>query len=311
METWVVSADFSKNGSFESSSPLVQSLYSLQFQNFCIFNHNDLYNPSPKRIQLTRQVRLNPMSKFARIARFTLRKLGGSSSRRLFGSLSSDYLGFMIPHNLRHFLYKNILSELDPGDFVFLVDSRDLIFQVSPNILSRELAAIGDLHFFDERARYFKRPNRYQQISLSETNKKWLTQLENSHADLLTSSENWIINSGCIAGTARSLLQFLESSTNLIARSNWRFDCILDQAATNLIAYSNSIPDVKIHENGKYVINMCGVISGDFKIRDGIFIRNEEVIPVVHQWDRFGEYHAYQGLSFQRRDYCSLAKISD
>lgn len=308
MKTWVLAADFSKSGSFENSSPLIESLYSLGFENFHVFNHSMVFTPSRNEIQLKPQVRINPMSNLARMGRFMLRRLGESGSRRFIGKNFPDHLGLMIPHNLRHFLYKNMLRNFDYDDFVFLVDSRDLVFQISPIDLSQELVGIGKIHFFDESERYFKNLEKEQRISSSETNQNWLRQLENFIENPLVRSNHWIINSGCVAGTVESLLQFLELSTNQIAESDWRFDCILDQAATNLIAYANIISNAKIHANGDYVLNMCGVIRGEFEIIDGVLIKNKETIPIVHQWDRFGDYRKDDGISLWRRDYCELAQ---
>ena len=77
------------------------------------------------------------MSVFSRFVRFILRKnswlLKTNKVKEIF--FNNHFLrdAIVVPHNLRHFLALEMLQKMDPEDYVFLVDSRDLICSIFSN----------------------------------------------------------------------------------------------------------------------------------------------------------------------------------
>lgn len=302
MQTWVVSADFSKANDFAGASALNASLSKVGFKNLLLFTHNKVCTVNGQVLDVPIFTYRNPMSLSSRVARSLFRKINSDQIRRMVLNNLNPPHSFMIPHNLRHFLYLKILPELPQGDFVFVVDSRDLIFQVSPEEISQNLTESGSLHFFDERKTYFKSRERQQKVLYSDTNKLWINQLFNFKQNEWVSSNEWIVNSGCIAGRVEALERFFDSTTRLIASSSWRYDSILDQAATNVLSREEKF-DAKIHPNGEITLNMCGVIEGKCETSAGSFLVNGKPVPIVHQWDRFGFYDVEIGLQLDKRKY--------
>ena len=210
----------------------------------------------------------------------------------------------MPPQNARHFESLKILQDLPSDSWVFLVDSRDLVFQIDPCDIAEQLVTQGDLHFFDEGQRSFKTGSR-QFNSDSPANWNWAKMLVNYDEIKLESiSQKWIINSGCIAGRCSAVIEFLEKSCELLENSLYCNTDFLDQASTNVVVYENLLttPYV-VHSNGEMVLNMCGKIEKetthvDFKLR--IF---GKTVPIVHQFDRYGTWNSTTGFDLSRRDY--------
>ena len=210
----------------------------------------------------------------------------------------------MQPHSARHFEYLKVLNKLKSDDWVFLVDSRDLIFQVSPVVIAADLAKKGNLHVFDERSRFFK-DGKIQKNRSSAANWKWAQQVSNYDSSLLDPiANNWILNSGCIAGTVSALSELLLDSCGLLANSIDSPFALLDQGSLNVLSYSNKYRHkVTLNENGKVVLNMCGVPTDKFENIDGIMMCEGRTIPIVHQFDRFGVWTSESGLVLNRREF--------
>jgi hypothetical protein len=256
----------------------------------------------------THQTFFNPMSKLSKIFRFLIRK-------RLFlinyflpkFILNFRFLRniFVVPHNLRHFLALEVLNKIDPEDYVFLVDSRDLIFQSSPIDIVRILDTEDKIHVFDEGLNYF-RNNLPQNFIYSKANFEWVQKLLNCPKDFsLFDLKNSVINSGCIAGSAKNIRKLLSLTTALISQSRYGVEALLDQAALNVAVYGNHISDsyFKVNANGTIVLNMCGVIKESTKIVNGKLLVDNKLTPIVHQFDRFGIYSVEDELVLNRRNY--------
>lgn len=208
----------------------------------------------------------------------------------------------MPPHNSRHFYYRKALLKEDPERPVFLVDSRDLIFQMSPKeIASNSLLAKGVV-LFDEGEHSFK-DGREQKNGFSLANLNWALELLNHKTEKIRNLLNRnIINSGCIFGISRDLQDFLKFSENTLLASNYANTSLLDQASVNYVAYClESSP--KIVRNGEIVLNMCGVVDDGVELRSGIFFHNEKVVPIVHQFDRYGIWDTELNFKFTKREY--------
>lgn len=289
-------------------SPVLQSLE--QFSEFsvtCLTSR--VYRKSWRlRGVETHHTIFNPMSKSSKVLRFLLRKrllLIIFFLPKLIFEFKFLRNIFVVPHNLRHFLALEVLRKIDPEDYVFLVDSRDLIFQVSPIDIARLLDTENKTNLFDEGPNYF-RNNLPQDFIHSKANYEWLQKLLNYPKDFgLFDLESPIVNSGCMAGKAKDLISVLSLTTDLISKSRYGVESLLDQAALNVVAYgtNNSGNLFTINKNGSVVLNMCGVVNEKVEIVNGKLMLNGAVIPIVHQFDRFGIYSIEKGLILNRRKY--------
>ena len=214
----------------------------------------------------------------------------------------------MVPHNLRHFAYLEVVKSFSPSDLVFCVDSRDLIFQLSPIDIASTWMMNDQVHVFDEGKRYFK-GGCLQTFERSAANLTWVQDLLGvEHTpDFLIGDAKFVINSGCIAGSSQKLIELFTVTTQLLSGSPNSIWGLLDQAALNVAIYGEDRLKqgnvARIHPNGEVVLNMCGVIDERVDLIEGKLIRGDRAIPIVHQFDRFGIYSGIQGLNLSRRDY--------
>ena len=210
----------------------------------------------------------------------------------------------MPPHNARHFEYLKALKSLSPEEWVILVDSRDLIFQSSPQEIIHNLDSEVPIHLFLEDGNFFKTGSE-QLNDTSPANWNWARQILNfdsTRSDILIGTR--IVNSGCIIGRVRELTSFFEESCNLLTASLYSSYALLDQASVNVIAYSfNDKFKMALHKNGEVVLNMCGVVDEMAEIRNGQIFLDGVRVPIVHQFDRFGTWTDKHGLAFSKRDY--------
>ena len=223
----------------------------------------------------------------------------------LMSSVFSNYRwAFMPPHNARHFESLKVIQKLPEKAWVFLVDSRDLVFQVDPEEIVKNLSQSAELHFFDERERNFKSDLK-QFNKASPANWNWANMLMNYDTRKLDKlAQNWIVNSGCIIGRKDAVIEFLENSCELLGASLYSTTDLLDQASTNYLAYEGKLMcRNKVHANGEVVLNMCGKISEEIEIFESKMYLRSQLIPIVHQFDRFGTWNLEKGFSLGKRNY--------
>lgn len=210
----------------------------------------------------------------------------------------------MPPHNARHFEYLRAINHLNPNDWVVMVDSRDLIFQISPREIINVIDKKVPVHLFLENGKFFK-DGKTQHNDISTANWNWASQILNGNSiqlDMLKGTE--IINSGCIIGRVAELKRFLEKSCDLLAHSQYSSYALLDQASVNVIAYCTKNDfDIALHANGEIVLNMCGVVDKKTELKGGKFYVEDKIVPVVHQFDRFGTWDSSNNLTFNKREY--------
>ncbi len=217
-------------------------------------------------------------------------------------AMSSFNSVLMPPHNSRHFYYRKALQGESFDRPVFLVDSRDLIFQVSPKAVAENISNSSGVILFDEGDYSFK-DGREQKNGLSLANLNWALELLNHRTEKISGLLNErIINSGCIFGSSGELQKFLKLSEETLLASNYSNISLLDQASTNFVAYCLKFPTTVVR-NGKIVLNMCGVIEEKVELRDGLFTYNNQIIPIVHQFDRYGVWEPETSFRFTKRDY--------
>lgn len=216
--------------------------------------------------------------------------------------MSSVNYVLMPPHNSRHFYYRKALQGESTDRQAFLVDSRDLIFQVNPRIAAENAADSNRVILFDEGDYSFK-DGREQKNGLSLANLNWALELLNHKTEEISTMLNErIVNSGCIFGPSGELQKFLKLSEKALLASNYSNTSLLDQASANFVAYCLKFP-ANIMRNGHVVLNMCGVIEGNVELRDGLFTYNNRIIPVVHQFDRYGIWEPETKFRFTKREY--------
>lgn len=302
--TYVISAKFSKKSNLDSLSDLEKSLTNLNFRNYLIFDHNQIKSPN-LNIKYFNSIRINPLGRIPKLLREFLRIRKIKLNSKMIKMTKQKLLFLMIPHNLRLFYTLELLKNLRQDDFVFLVDSRDLIFQIDPNEISKKLSNMGDLHFFDERMFHFK-TNKKQFLKDSAANIYWIDLLnETVGIDKFNLNDKFIINTGCIAGKVETVRNFLEIACENLDKSPYKLHEILDQAIVNLLAYSRLLGTQTfcIHENGNFVLNMCGVISEPVRLKEGKITTSHGITPIVHQYDRFTNFDPTVGLKIRNSPY--------
>ncbi len=217
-------------------------------------------------------------------------------------AMSSLNHALMPPHNSRHFYYRKALKGENLDRPVFLVDSRDLIFQLNPRVIADSLIDEHCVVLFDEGDHSFK-DGREQKNGLSAANLNWALELLNHKTEKISGLLNErIINSGCIFGPSGELHKFLKLSEETLLASNYSNISLLDQASVNFVAHCLEFPATVVR-NGHVVLNMCGVIQGDVVLREGVFMHNDRVIPIVHQFDRYGVWEPGANFKFSKREY--------
>lgn len=304
-KTWVLSANFAVNRNRKDPTDLEKSLRSLGFPDFLIFNHNSMTGSGGTR-RNKYGYRFNPMSVLPKVIRTCIRKW--PQVAKVFSNFVRErpWLLFLtIPHNLRLFMYRDFLDELDVDDFVFLVDSRDLVFQMNPRLIAKTLSQSKGVHFFDEGEFYFKTGNS-QLLKHSETNLAWIRLLNNQlSVDLAQLGDSITINVGCIAGKVGEIRKVLDWSCEKILTSHNYIHEILDQAVINWGVNSQIFLSeiANVHRNGKFVLNMCGIIEPKPRYEDGILFLNKSKIPIVHQYDRFGTFDVRNRLLINNSKY--------
>lgn len=208
----------------------------------------------------------------------------------------------MPPHNSRHFYYRKALEGEDSSRPVFLVDSRDLIFQISPKIIAEAIANLPGVTLFDEGDHSFK-DGREQKNGLSVANLNWALELLNHKTEKISQLlDRQIINSGCIFGPSGEIQEFLRLSEKTLLASNYSNISLLDQASVNYVAYGLSYPSTVLR-NGEVVLNMCGIIRDELKLEEGVFYLGGRMIPIVHQFDRYGIWNPVNKFEFTKREY--------
>ncbi len=305
MQTYVVFSAFSR----ASSLPLLQSLKSFPELNIVCLTARCYRRQWSKYGIATYNTILNPMSVFSKFLRFILRKnswlLKTNKVKEIIFNNRVLRDATVVPHNLRHFLALEMLQKMNPEDYVFLVDSRDLIFQELPTEIVKKIVEIDMIQLFDEGDYYF-RNGADQDFASSSANREWLSQLLNGSKEFDSFElKSMIINSGCISGKVKDLEKLLIETTYLISKSNFGVAALLDQAALNAVAYQSTRIKklVCINKNGKLVLNMCGIVKGPVELLNGKIQYNNITIPIVHQFDRFGHYSSEAGLVLSRHDY--------
>jgi hypothetical protein len=86
-----------------------------------------------------------------------------------------------------------------------------------------------------------------------------------------------------VKGLLTNVLTIMQASPEIFISN-------VDQAALNIYSYENK-RQTKTIENGQLVLNMCSYNPKVFiKLSNGILYADNNIIPVVHMFDRYGTY---------------------
>jgi hypothetical protein len=73
----------------------------------------------------------------------------------------------------------------------------------------------------------------------------------------------------------------------------------------NIPVFSGDLDSInfRINKNGTVVLNMCGVIEENVTNNDGLLQIENITIPIIHQYDRFGNYSPENGIQITQKKY--------
>jgi hypothetical protein len=167
------------------------------------------------------------------------------------------------------------ISELPPCDYVFLCDSRDVLFQ--KNMEEVPLDPTADLHVFVE------------DIIIRDCfiNRQWIQDLgtfiqKDIYTDL---SANPVICSGTTFCTYRHLPVYLEAMMKVMLTPSIPTNYIIDQAAHMLLCYTSPWK-IKRYTNDDNLVNTLHY--GVKALNEACKIVNQrgDISVIVHQYDR-------------------------
>jgi hypothetical protein len=173
--------------------------------------------------------------------------------------------------NYRFRLYHNYLNE-NKGKYnlVFLLDSRDIVFQTNPSSYKN----YGKLNFFLES----------KKIRQSESNLMTFEKIKGRKV-LQKYWDNYVSCAGTTIGSQGGIMRYLE----LMVKNNKHGDKPYDQALHNFLIHSGKFSGAHIFKNFSGPVITVGNSSdkelhynaqGMLKNKDGL------VAPIIHQYDR-------------------------
>lgn len=220
----------------------------------------------------------------------TGRHLDNRYSWKIVNSLGLSKLDFCFKLfnyicNRRYFYFRDFLLS-HPNDFnhILITDVRDVLFQKDPfanffNELEEE-----HIHFFEEEITFQQDPT---------YNSFWVEKIYGKRV-LQSMSEKKVICVGTILGKQKIISNFLNSICREFKNYNvWGLG--LDQGAINRMIYDTDEFQSKIHKNGDHIFTV-GFVNQLLQDENEMIVnQNNEVVPIVHQYDRH-EYLNLQNL---------------
>lgn len=164
--------------------------------------------------------------------------------------------------------------------YVFLLDIRDSIFQVNPELIKFEQG----VYLCEDASFPFS-------IKDDKWNKKWLLPFYNINDSIFN---NIPLNGGSIYGESHLLLKFMIIFSQYLKRYYYKTS---DQGIINLLYYNHSINSIKIiiNRNDKGFIYNMGIElkfknifpNNCFSIHNNLIYRKDNSLPyIIHQYDR-------------------------
>jgi len=180
----------------------------------------------------------------------------------------------------RYFLVQNLMKQFPtPFDYIFLCDSRDVLFQRNPEDYPFDKNT--DIYLFQEDIA----------IKDEKFNRSWIEFMGVLvEKDLIQEfGDKPVICSGTTFLSQRSINQYIEEMCKVLKDPRISPDAIWDQGPHNYVYYSGKLAPYKTKVLTNYD-NLVNTVGHGFKgINDQRLIVNEnnEVSYIVHQYDRF------------------------
>jgi hypothetical protein len=197
----------------------------------------------------------------------------------------------------RYFLYAQYLAEYGSAyRQVMLTDIRDVVFQRNP--FDDNLAR--GVHLFEEDHRHTIRS---EGSNTAWVQKSYGTEMLNQ-IGLLP-----ILCAGTILGDAAATSRFLDHLCRTIAKSRSIRLSGIDQGIFNVAVRACHYPELHSHKNGESTVLTMGLMgTSDILLNDqGYVVRaNQEIIPVLHQFDRHPEIAARLRVFRAQRPLCEV-----
>lgn len=198
------------------------------------------------------------------------------------------------PNDARLIAYRRLLrGELRECPWVFLTDTRDVIFQGDPDDEFRRLTADAPVHLFDEGGLDPAQPR--GAIRDDEWNSGWIRRLAGEEG-LDGIGDRVPICSGTMLGRPAALADVVDQMIIAIGSVPARKVAILDQGALNLLLYRGILDDigVTVHRNGTGPVVTISRSASAVRVHDGVVYLDGMAPPVVHQYDRLSQRDAIE-----------------
>jgi hypothetical protein len=191
--------------------------------------------------------------------------------------------------NSRYYFFLEYLNERNDNCKIIICDARDLIFQINPIIFLNKMLKDHKVILINENV--FNVKNNKRQIIKNDTlNTDWINRIKPTQFINSTLGSRDIVNGGFIMGENLQVKGLLTNVLTIMQASPEIFISNVDQAALNIYSYENK-RQTKTIENGQLVLNMCSYNPKVFiKLSNGILYADNNIIPVVHMFDRYGTY---------------------
>lgn len=156
-------------------------------------------------------------------------------------------------------------------DFLFICDSRDVLFQ--KNI--EEFPLKGDLYAFEEE----------QIIERCRFNSQWIHDVERVLGRQVPIQHKTVICSGTVLVSKQAALKYLNAMSHIMLDPRW-VNYPADQGPHNYICHENPLGlDITFSSNRDNLVNTVGY--GHKEVLDHKIVNaQQEVSYVVHQYDR-------------------------
>jgi len=175
--------------------------------------------------------------------------------------------------------YKVFLNHIDEieGDYIFMTDSRDVLFQKNPE----EFSFTDDIYVFEEDVLIKDEP----------VNTMWIKDLSSLIGIDIFSSicNNPVLCGGTTFCSKQSLCYYLTVMNDIVNLITLPPDYVMDQAIYNYMIYYDLIKPftVKILNNRDNLVNTIAISPYKLLNSDNKIVNcNNEVSYIVHQYDR-------------------------
>lgn len=184
--------------------------------------------------------------------------------------------------NYRHIVYREfLLNNVQYNDQIFVIDTRDLIFQGNP--FAHEITT--ELEFFLENIQYKD----------SDCNGNWWIRGIYGEEIYQKMDKYLVACAGTTLGSRNGILFYLNSIISEINRmitlrgDNNNYNPVVDQPCHGYLIYNNHFPDYKLYESGYGPVATMNDHNKLLFDKFGNLLNVDgSIVAVIHQWDRAG-----------------------